>query len=75
MLMVFKFCGVATHGACPMAACFDMATTRGRFKMVHIWDLKVYGAQGGLIIYHGVMLKVELESDERSHSTGGGAMA
>ena len=29
-------------------------------------DLEFDGARGGLIIYHGVMLKVELESEEDS---------
>ena len=31
-------------------------------------SLKSTGREGGLIIYHGVMLKVELESSERLHS-------
>ena len=30
--------------------------------------MKSTGREGGLIIYHGVMLKVELESDGRLHS-------
>ena len=30
--------------------------------MAYAWDLEVDGAWGGLIIYQGVMSKVELES-------------
>jgi hypothetical protein len=43
--------------------------------MVHIGELEVDGCESGLIIYHGVMLKVELVSDERFHSADGGATA
>jgi hypothetical protein len=28
-LMVSEFCDVATHGACPRDACFDMTMARG----------------------------------------------
>jgi hypothetical protein len=38
-------------------------------------DLEVNGAWGRLILYQGVMLKVELESDGRFHSADGGATA
>ena len=40
---------------------------------MHIGELGLNGREGGLIIYHGVMLKVELESDGRFHSADGGA--
>jgi hypothetical protein len=36
-------------------------------------DLEVNGVWGRLILYQGVMLKVELESGERFHSVDGGA--
>lgn len=36
--------------------------------MVYTRSLKSTGREGGLIIYHGVMLKVELESGKRLHS-------
>ena len=58
--MVSVFCGVETRGA--WLCVLRHAVARGRFKMERLWDLEVGGARGGLIIYHGVMLKVELES-------------
>jgi hypothetical protein len=48
---------------------------RGRFKAVYTWELEVDGAWGRLILYQGVMLKVELESDRRLHSADRGATA
>jgi hypothetical protein len=44
---------------------------RGQFKTVHTGELEVDGRGDGLIVYHGVMLKVELESDRRFHSADG----
>ena len=38
-------------------------------------ELEVGRARGGLILYHGVMLKVELESEARFHSADGEAAA
>jgi hypothetical protein len=42
---------------------------------VYTWDLEVDGAWGRLILYKGVILKVELESYGRFHSADGGATA
>ena len=58
--MVSVFCGVETRGA--WLCVLRHAVARGRFKMELILDLEEGGARGGLIIYQGVMLKVELES-------------
>ena len=58
--MVSEFCGVETRGA--WLCVLRHAVVRSRFKMERLWDLEVGGAWGGLIIYQGVMLNVELES-------------
>ena len=58
--MVSEFCGVETRGA--LICVLRHAMARGRFKIERLWDLEVGGARGGLIIYQGVMSKVELES-------------
>jgi hypothetical protein len=42
---------------------------------VYTWELEVDGVQCRLVLYQGVMLKVELESDEIFHSVDGGATA
>ncbi len=47
---------------------FDKTMARDWFNVVYTWSLKSMRRRGGLIIYHGVMLKVELESDGRLHS-------
>jgi hypothetical protein len=41
---------------------------------VHTWELEFNEAWGRLILYQGVMLKVELESGGRFHSADEGAM-
>lgn len=68
-----EFCGVATRGA--WLCVLRHAMARGRFKMERLKDLEVDEARGGLIIYYGVMLKVEMESDGRFHSADGWATA
>jgi hypothetical protein len=45
----------------------------GLIQEVYARDLEVNGARGRLILYQGVMLKVELESGGRLHSADGGA--
>jgi hypothetical protein len=58
---------VETRVACLRDALFDM--WHGvKFKMVHTGKLEVDGREGGLIICHGVMLKVERVLDKRFHS-------
>jgi hypothetical protein len=39
---------------------FNKTMARVRFKMVYTQELEVDGCEGGLIIYHGVILKEEL---------------
>ena len=46
---------------------FDMAMARVQFKNVYTPELKANGREGGPIIYHEVMLKVELRYDGRLH--------
>ena len=62
MLMVTDFRGVETRGAGPRAC---VASTRLWRGVDSRWcaheSLKSTGRKGGLIIYHGVMLKVELD--------------
>lgn len=47
---------------------FDKTIARGWFEVVYTRNLKLTVREGGLVIYHGFMLKVEMESDERFHS-------
>lgn len=53
------------------SACEDV----GWFKMMRTSELDVNRCGGGLIIYHEVMLKVELVSDKRFYSADGWATA
>jgi hypothetical protein len=41
--------------------------------MVYTWELEVEWVWGGMIIYHGVMLMVELDSDKVSTRDDGGS--
>jgi hypothetical protein len=54
--------------------CFDMQW-HGVDSRGCTWDLEVDGARGRLILYQGVVLKVELEFGGRFHSADGGATA
>jgi hypothetical protein len=65
---------VETRDTCLRAVCFDMRH-RVNSRRHAFGELKVDGREGGLIIFHGVMLKVELVNDERFHSNNGGAIA
>ena len=58
--MVYEFYGVETRGE--WLCVLRHAVSRGRFKMERLWHLEVDRARGGLIIYQGVMSKMELES-------------
>ena len=61
--MVTDFWGVETRGTGLEDLCgFDKTMVRDCFKVVYTRSLKSMRRGGGLIIYHGVMLKVELES-------------
>ena len=40
---------------------FDETMAQDRFKVVYTRSLKLMRRRGGLIIYHGVMVKVELK--------------
>jgi hypothetical protein len=62
-----------THGICLRDACFDMTMARDRFKTVYTWELEVNGARGGLII-HGVILKMEMDSEDSAHANGGATL-
>jgi hypothetical protein len=44
-----------------------------RFKAVHTRELEVNRREGGMIIYHGFMLKLNLDSDGSLHSVDGEA--
>ena len=60
--MVTDFWGVETRGTCPSACAASTRLWRGvdsRWR-THV-SLKSTGREGGLIIYHGVMMKVELD--------------
>jgi hypothetical protein len=59
----------------PKGCLLRHAMARGRFKTVYTWKLQVDGAWDRLILYQGVMLKVELESNGRFYSADGGATA
>jgi hypothetical protein len=54
-----------------LEGCMLRHAARGQFKTVRTRELEVDGREGELIIYHGVMLKVVLESDRRFHSADG----
>ena len=67
MLVVTDFWGVETRGTCLRACVASTKLWRGVDSRWCTCELEIDGARGGLIIYHGVMLKVELESG-RLHS-------
>jgi hypothetical protein len=46
---------------------------RGQLKTSHTGEIEVDYHEGGLVIFHGAMLKVELKFDGRFHSADGGA--
>ena len=62
MLLVADFWGVETRGAGLRACAASTRLWRGvdSRRCAHE-SLKSTGREGGLIIYHGVMLKVELD--------------
>ena len=59
--MVTDFWGVETHGIGPSACVALTRLWRGVDSRRCTRELEVDGARDGLIIYHGVMLKVELD--------------
>jgi hypothetical protein len=48
----------------PKGCVLRHAMAQGLFKAVYTWELKVDGARGRLILYQGVILKVDLECDK-----------
>ena len=61
--MVTDFWGVETHGAGLRACVASTRLWREVDSRQYRRSLKSTGCKGGLIIYHGVMLKVKLESE------------
>ena len=59
--MVTDFWGVETCGACPRLVRLRQDYGAGLIQDGAHESLKSTGREGGLIIYHGVMLKVELD--------------
>ena len=68
MLMVTDFWAWKHVAQAPRACVASTRLWRGVDSRWCTRSLKLTGRRGGLIIYHGVMLKVELESDGRLHS-------